>query len=74
MTIQTKHSVGEKITVKVDGTDYTGKINEVHCHFRIGDSDVVVTYSADVSRQFKNKDGTLRTDVRNWIGNDEEIL
>lgn len=74
MTIQTKHNLGETITVTVDATDYSGAIREIHAYARSGDMDVAISYSAEVSKQFKNKDGTHRTDVRNWIGRDEDIL
>jgi hypothetical protein len=74
MTIQTKHNLGEAITVMVDGTEYTGTIREIHIYARTGEMDIATTYSAEVSKQFKNKDGTYRTDTRNWIGKDGDIL
>lgn len=74
MTIETKHNLSEAITVIVDGTQYTGTIREIRTYARVGDMDVAIAYGAEVSKQFKNKDGTYRTDVRNWIGKDEDIL
>lgn len=74
MTIETKHNLSEAITVMVDGTRYTGTIREIHAYVRAGDMDVSVAYGGEVSKQFKNKDGSYRTDIRNWLGKDDDIL